>query len=64
MEVLVWAGMFLTLAVVGSLATIVGIIGMPIGADLQGGLIALSVLVVGTGIVVAVAAPAATQGDA
>lgn len=57
MEFLVWAGMFLLLAVVGSMVTLFGIVGVPIGSDLQAALLVLTALVGVTGMAVFVAAP-------
>jgi energy-converting hydrogenase Eha subunit H len=60
MEILVWAGMFLMLAVAGSLVALFSMVGMPIGSDLQTALLVLAALVGGTGMAVFLAAPTLT----
>jgi len=57
MEFLLWAGMFLMLAVAGSMVTLFGMVGVPIGSDLQAALFVLAALVGGTGMAVFLAEP-------
>jgi hypothetical protein len=56
MQILVWAGMFLLLAVAGSTITLAGMVGMPIADGVQVGLFAMAALVIGSGIVLLAAA--------
>lgn len=64
MQILVWAGMFLLLAVVGSTVGIVGMIGLPIAAGVQVGVFAMAALVVGSGIaLLRVSTPATPTGE-
>ena len=58
MEFLVWAFMFLLLAVVGSLVGLVGIIGLPIDFDLKAGVTAMAALVAVSGIALIFLVPA------
>ena len=61
MQIIVWAGLFLLLSVVGSTITLAGMVGMPIASGVQAGLMATAVLVVGSGIVLSAAARRTTQ---
>ena len=53
MTSLVWAFMFLLLSVAGSTIALAAMIGMPIPIDIQNDVLAMAVLVVGSGIVLA-----------
>lgn len=57
MGIIVWTGMFLVLSVVGSAVAAAGIIGMPIDAGVEGLVIAMAVLVAGTGIALLIVTP-------
>ncbi len=56
MQILVWAGTFLLLAVVGSMVSIAGMIGMPIADGVQAGVMVMAVLVLGSGLALVTAA--------
>jgi hypothetical protein len=57
MQVLVWSSLFLLLSVGGSAVELVGLIGMPIAPDIHAGVLALTVLVVVSGIALLALAP-------
>ena len=60
MQILVWAGMFLLLAVVGSTVGVAGMIGMPIATEVQTGVFVMAALVAGSGIALLILSRRAT----
>ena len=57
MKILIWAGLFLLLTVAGSTTALAAMRGMPIAATVQGGLLAMTALIAGWGIVLLATAP-------
>ena len=59
MQVLVWSGLLFLLSVAGSAVELVSLIGMPIAPDVHAGILALTALVVVSGIALVLFAPKA-----
>jgi hypothetical protein len=63
MAALVWTFLFMLLSVAGSTIGLVAMIGMPIAPDIQSDVWALAVLVLGSGVVLAVGFWLGSSGD-